>query len=594
MESRPDHGQERLFKEFPPITDNQWEEKLLAELKGKPLSKLDWNSPEGFMLKAYYRAADIGAVSAADDKDVLPSRRGDAIKAGNPSWQIVQAISLQSLPSATSFLQKAQAAEVKAFLLEGEGQLVPQLLPSIDLGRSALHLSVSKLPVQFWRNLQIAAIEQETNPEWITGTCFLPPFTGAPLLDPISSLQLLPELYNATEPFPYFRSIGVDVRHVLDQGGTCSQQVGIALATALEYIMHMSQQGIQTEKILPNIAFLFSTAGSFFLEVAKLRSFRMLYSRLLELLGVEKPTEYTPFILATNTSWNKSSLDRHNNLLRATTEATSAVLGGAHAVMVRPFDGKETELGYRLARNIQQLLAHEAYLGKVIDPGGGSYYLEKMTEAVAEKSWAFFQQIEEKGGLLQAHQVGFIQQALEAAKQQQLEKLLTTRQSLIGVNRYANPLEKVGELTLDHMQERAASLFEKMRKETYQLAEPRGRPFTAGLLLVGDPKMRAARATFCENVMGVIGWETEKLVWEEGNPLPDTPDIFILCSSDADYPIHVPVIIHALKEKGNRVPILIAGKTDQFTEWGASDCLYRGKNLQEFHQSLHNQISQPT
>ncbi|MEM8897024.1 MAG: methylmalonyl-CoA mutase family protein [Bacteroidota bacterium] len=592
MESRPNHGQKNLFAEFPAVSNAEWEARLLKELKGKPLEKLDWDTPEGFKMKAYYREKDIEALLKEESSDSLSVRRGDHIKLGNPSWQPIQAISLTDIPAARQRLQAAQEAEIKAFLFEGNIGNLPDLLSELHLSRTAVHIRSNAVEDEVWDKLKEAAQNNDTKIEWITGTCFVDPYSL--MLSTkgeweLIQMERIDSILKSTEDMPYFRSLGIDMTYVLDQGGSCSQQLGLALATALEYLMYFSEKGTHTvEKLLPKLAFLFSTGSSFFMEIAKLRAFRLLFARLVELLEVEADTDPSPFILSTNTTWNKTLSDRHNNLLRGTTEAVSAVLGGAHGMIVRPFDhtlAEDNEFSHRLARNIQQLLTHESYLGKVVDPGGGSYYLEKLTDALAEQAWGFFQEIEKEGGLQAAHTSGFISVRIEETKNKQLGKLVTARKSLIGVNRYPNMDEEVKDFLNPGLLQRASSPFEEVKRDSLKKGQERGTLLKAKIILFGDPLMRTARATFSENVMGVLGWETEQEIWNEEESAAKA-DIYVLCSDDTSYPENAPVIFEFLRKQGHQGPVILAGKNDHASDWGIEFCLYRGMNLLEFHHAL--------
>ena len=597
MESRPTNGQENLFAEFLPIPDADWEAKLLKELKGKPLEKLDWGTPEGFKIKAYYRETDIERIVQEDASNSFSVRRGDSMKLGNPSWQLVQAISLADIHTASQRLQTAQEAEIKAFLFEGNTGNLPDLIPSLDVSRTAFHIRSNDVGDELWEKLKEAADQNDTQVEWITGTSFIDPYSlTISVKGEWEDIQMerIEAMLKHTQDMPYFRSLGIDMTYVLDQGGNCSQQLGLALATALEYLMYFSQKGTHTvEKLLPKLAFLFSTGSSFFMEIAKLRAFRLLFARLVELLEVETDADHSPFILATNTTWNKTLSDRHNNLLRGTIEAVSAVLGGAHGMVVSPFDhtfGEDNEFSHRLARNIQQLLAHESYLGKVVDPGGGSYYLEKLTEALAEQAWEFFQKIEKEGGLEAAHTSGLIAESIGSTRDKQLGKLAAAKQSLIGVNRYPNMVEDAHVLLNPGLLQRASSAFEEVKRQTLKKGQGRGTPLKANMILFGDPLMRTARATFSENVMGVLGWQTEQEVWKKDKPTAKA-DVYVLCSDDASYPEMAPQVFESLRDQGHYGPIILAGKNDQASDWGIRFCLYRGMNLLDFHEALMPQLT---
>ena len=200
-----------------------------------------------------------------------------------------------------------------------------------------------------------------------------------------------------------------------EAGATAVEEIGFALAAGVDFLAALAERGADINRAAAALEFSFAVGSNYFFEIAKFRAFRMLWARAVESFGGTHEAAKAR-IAARTSQWNKTVYDPHVNILRATTEAMAAVLGGADAVTVTPFDAcykAPDEASRRLARNTQLLLKHEAWLGRVADAGGGSYALETITDFLAHEGWKVMQEIEARGGFRKAQAEGMIAQALE-------------------------------------------------------------------------------------------------------------------------------------------------------------------------------------
>jgi methylmalonyl-CoA mutase len=192
----------------------------------------------------------------------------------------------------------------------------------------------------------------------------------------------------------------------------------------------------------------FASGPNYFLEIAKFRAFKLLWKQVLSEYGIQNAQ---PYITAETAWWNKSQTDAHTNMLRTTTEAMAAALGGCHSITVHRYDhhfNDGSSFASRIARNTQLILQEEAYLNNVADPGAGSYYIEKLTDAIAEKSWELFQEIESKDGFHECLQSGFIQEQIAQSRTEKAEAYKEKKKILVGVNKY-QPEEEIQNLELN-------------------------------------------------------------------------------------------------------------------------------------------------
>ena len=244
--------------------------------------------------------------------------------------------------------------------------------------------------------------------------------------------------------------------------------------------------------------------------------------------------------------------DPYTNLLRATTEAFSAVIGGCDTLDVEPFG-----FDPHLAVNVQRILREEAHAGKVSDPAAGSYYIEALTDSLAREAWKLFQQIEAEGGWSKALESGTIAKALTASREKKEKAIASRRRTLVGVNNYPNLPEKETAISTPASlagdpfpQVRLAEPFETIRERTAAHARQTGRYPVVLLLKRGDLKMKGARVNFCFNFFGCAGFD----ILESEEYAEASPDLVVLCSSDAEYVAFAQEVCPAVK-----APVLVAG-----------------------------------
>jgi methylmalonyl-CoA mutase len=313
----------------------------------------------------------------------------------------------------------------------------------------------------------------------------------------------------------------------------------------------------------------------------------MLWARVAEKFGVSNEAARAR-IAARTSIWNKTVYDPHVNVLRATTEAMAAVLGGADMVSAAPFDAcykQPDEASRRLARNVQLLLKHEAFLGQVADPGGGSYYLEAITDLVARDAWKKMQEIESRGGYRAAQAEGLIAQALGKSLAARETAVARRRRVFVGTNQFANPnerlLERVDEQRRNQTR-RGARQYEEIRLRTERHAAAGGKAPRALLAEIGDIKTRTARANFATNFFACAGFAMVSKRFKKAEEIATAAcDLIVLCSSDAEYTPIVAGLMPKLKMLGRSTPVIIAGNPENARELaaaGIADFVYLRSN----------------
>lgn len=472
-----------LFAEFPPPAPTDWRRVAEESLEGAPFEKkLVTRTPEGIDLQPIYTRADAGA-AAGEWPGLPPYGRGAvALGARAHGWRICQELPYGSPPEFNAaLLQDLNRGQNAVHLLldmatrlgldpdearPGEvGGCGLSLATLDDFARALRGVDLTAVPVHVPAGLSAlplaamfaaAMIEQGRKPTDLHGAVLADPFSEwlgrgslpAGLPPAYDDMAVLTEWASRTgSPL---RTVGVTAGHWADAGGSAVHELAFGLATGVDYLRALAERHITPERAAPRFLFTFASGSHFFMEVAKFRAARLLWERAVNATGAS--AEAGRLVCHARTSlWNKTVLDPHVNLLRATTEAFAAVIGGCASLHVAPFDEcfrVPDDFSRRLARNIQLILAEECGLGRVVDPAGGSWYVEALTRQLATKAWALFQEVEQRGGMAAAIRAGFPQETVAKLAAERLGAVETRRDGIIGTNLHPDLKEQPAAVNL--------------------------------------------------------------------------------------------------------------------------------------------------
>ena len=379
---------------------------------------------------------------------------------------------------------------------------------------------------------------------------------------------------------PGLKVLAVDSVMLSDAGAYIFQELGYALAWGADWMTLLTDAGLGADEVASKIKFNMGISSNYFMELAKFRAARMLWAQIVRKYGASEEA-CKMAVHATTSRYNQTIYDAHVNLLRSQTECMSAALAGVDSITVTPFDvpyQTPDDFSERIARNQQFLLKEESHLDKVVDPAGGSYYVETLTVSIASEAWKLFLDIESKGGFLACVNNGDIQKAVRETSEKRHTDVARRKEILLGTNQYPNinetaaPKIKATSCACgcshgDHHEEegentlptsRAASDFEQLRLAT-EAASNRPKVF---MLTIGNLAMRLARAQFSTNFFGCAGYEIiDNLGFdtvEQGvdAALAKGADVVVLCSSDDEYAELAPA---AYKYLGGRAEFVVAG-----------------------------------
>ena len=586
---------EKLFDQFPPVSTEEWMEKVTADLKGADFNKkLVWRTNEGFNVKPMYRAEDIADIKTTNSlPGEYPYVRGT--KCDN-EWLVRQDIHVENVKDANAKAKDLLTKGITSlgFALEAEN-ITPEniaiLLSGIDVENVELNFtSCIKNSLKLIEALSDYFKSQNINTENIKGSINFDPFKRILKRgrDFKEYAQKGAEIIKAAAALPKFRVLAVDAVMLNNAGSYISQELGFALAWGNEWLASITDLGLSADEVAKRIKFNFGISSNYFMEIAKFRAARMLWAQIVSAYKPSCKCAAKMETHAKTSEFNMTIYDAHVNLLRSQTEAMSAALAGVNSMTVTPFDityKQPDEFSERIARNQQLLLREESHFNKITDPAAGSYYIENLTISIAEQAWKLFLEVEDKGGFYAALKEGFIQQTVNASAEARYMAIARRKEILVGTNQYPNINEKAADKIKDKAScgccggeshkcqpeyetlhfERGASDFETLRLAT----EKSDKQPVVFMLTIGNLAMRLARSQFSGNFFGCAGYKiVDNLGFntiQEGvnAAIEAKADIVVLCSSDDEYATLAPEAKAAL---GDKAILVVAGAPECMEE----------------------------
>lgn len=623
----------RLFEEFAPVSTEQWMEQVTKDLKGQDFEKrLVTKTEDGIRIRPFYRSEDVPS-------EVLASgpRRGDS-----GSWRLREEVRETSPAEANAHALRclnrgaeelawltyplgahpASAEDMKALLDGIYMEMVPIHWMSGPLSAHVLALAIGEAER---RGLSLDQLEGSVDLDPILDACAEWTTNGLAAWKG----EFVPVVKLILEKLPKFKAVTIRGSLIEKAGASHAQQLAFSAALLAEYFQAIATElGPDALKAAAARTEVRLAVGSqYFLEIAKLRAARAVFGQVYKAFGLAGG----PVIQAVTTSSTKTLYDPHNNLLRGTLEAMSAVLGGCDSLSVAAYDqGYQTpdEFSEHLARNTDTLLKQESSLAKVADPLGGSYAVEALTHEVGNATWSLFGKVQEEGGFAAAWESGLIPTELTKVKEAKAKAASQRRASIVGTSTYPNPKERrladveprpaarrvkplagvagLGEAGLEALLDsapigssalnafRPSWPFEHLRLRVERHEAAGGRRPIVQLLLAGDRTMRKARAGFCAGFYGCGGFEVREAVasdWAAAAGLD--ADLLVLCSSDAEYLDAA----KALLGHSPKAPVVVAGspaeQMDALKEAGVAGFVHIRLDVVDALSSLLSQLGIP-
>ena len=455
-------------------TVDEWKALAQKELGQTPLADLDWETPEGITVKPLYTSEDLEAM--AEDENLpgfFPFTRGvRATMYSNRPWTVRQYAGFSTAEDSNAFYRRNLAAGQmglsvafdlathrgydsdhprvvgdvgKAGVAIDSVEDMKILFDQIPLDKMSVSMTMNGAVIPTLAFYIVAAEEQGVSPDKLAGTIqndILKEFMvrNTYIYPPTPSMRIIADIieYTATN-MPKFNSISISGYHMQEAGATQLQELAFTLADGMEYVRAALAKGMDVDAFAGRLSFFFCIGMNFFMEVAKLRAARLLWARIMKDFGAKKSSS---LMLRTHCQTSGVSLtekDAYNNVIRTTVEAMAAAFGGTQSLHTNAFDeavALPTDFSARLARNTQLILQEETGITHVIDPLGGSYYVESLTKSLADAAWELIQEVEALGGMTKAVDSGMPKLKIEEAAARKQARVDRGEEVVVGVNKY--------------------------------------------------------------------------------------------------------------------------------------------------------------
>ncbi|MGQ0833290.1 MAG: methylmalonyl-CoA mutase [Microthrixaceae bacterium] len=456
-------------------TDRErWRELARKDLKGADPDSLVWHTPEGIDVRPLYLREDLDGIDAVDSlPGISPFVRGvrSTMYAGRP-WTIRQYAGFSTAEESNAFYRRNLAAGQqgvsvafdlathrgydsdhprvvgdvgKAGVAIDSVEDMKILFDGIPLDQMSVSMTMNGAVLPVLAAFVVAGEEQGVPRDRLSGTIqndILKEFMvrNTYIYPPAPSMRIVADIiaFTAAE-MPRFNSISISGYHMQEAGATADLELAFTIADGLEYARFATERGLDIDDFAPRLSFFFAIGMNFFMEVAKLRAARLLWDRVI---GQFDPKNPQSRMLRTHCQTSGVSLteqDPYNNIVRTTIEAMAAVLGGTQSLHTNSFDealGLPTDFSARIARNTQLIIQEETAIPRVVDPLGGSYYVEALTNDLAERAWTIIQEVEALGGMTAAVASGMPKLRIEEAAARRQARVDRGEEVIVGVNRY--------------------------------------------------------------------------------------------------------------------------------------------------------------
>ncbi len=483
--------------EFPKRTLEDWRRAASEELKGRDPDSLVWETPEGIKVKPLYTAADLAGLPALDSMPgMAPFLRGArATMYANRPWTVRQYGGFSTAEETNAFFKRnlagGQTGLSVAFDLathRGYDSDHPRVVGDVGKAGVAIDsvedmrilfegIALDKVSVSMTMNgavlpvmaaFIVAGEEQGVPAAKLSGTIqndILKEFMvrNTYIYPPEPSMRIVADVIEFTaRHMPKFNSISISGYHMQEAGATAAQELAFTLADGIEYVRAARSRALDIDEFAPRLSFFFAIGMNFFMEIAKLRAARLLWARLMKPFEPKNPISLSLRTHCQTSGVSLTEQDPYNNIVRTTIEAMAAVFGGTQSLHTNAFDealALPSAASSRIARNTQLVIRDETGIPKVVDPLGGSYYLESLTASLADAAWALIEEVEALGGMTKAVEFGMPKLRIEEAAALRQARIDRGEEIIVGVNKYQpSETERVELLDIDNSKVRDAQI----------------------------------------------------------------------------------------------------------------------------------------
>ncbi len=460
--------------DFAKKTLADWEALASKDLKGKSPDTLNWETPEGILVKPLYTAADLEGIESLDTLPGFPPflRGPRATMYAAKPWTVRQYAGFSTAEESNAFYRRNLAAGQqgisvafdlathrgydsdhprvvgdvgKAGVAIDSVEDMKILFDGIPLDKMSVSMTMNGAVLPVLAGYIVAAEEQGVSQDQLSGTIqndILKEFMvrNTYIYPPAPSMRIIADIIEYTSKnMPKFNSISISGYHMQEAGATAVQELAFTLADGLEYVRAALGRGLKIDDFAGRLSFFWAIGMNFFMEIAKMRAGRLLWARIIKQFDPQKPSSMALRTHCQTSGVSLTEKDAYNNVIRTTIEAMAAVLGGTQSLHTNALDeaiALPTPFSARIARNTQLIIQEETGIPHVVDPLAGSYYVESLTNAIAEEAWKLIQEVEALGGMTKAVESGMPKMKIEEAAARRQARIDRGEEVVVGVNKY--------------------------------------------------------------------------------------------------------------------------------------------------------------
>jgi methylmalonyl-CoA mutase len=584
----------------------EWRALASKQLCGQTLEDLTWNTPEGIAVKPLYTKEDTEHLAFTNTMPgMAPYVRGPqaTMYAGRP-WTIRQYAGFSTAEESNAFYRKALAAggqgvsvafdlathrgydsdhprvtgDVgKAGVAVDSVEDMKVLFDGIPLDKVSVSMTMNGAVLPVLAGYIVAAEEQGVSQDQLSGTIqndILKEFMvrNTYIYPPAPSMRIIGDIIAyASNHMPKFNTISISGYHIQEAGADAALELAYTLADGKEYIRTAIAAGLDIDQFAPRLSFFWGIGMNFYMEIAKLRAARLLWAKIVSEFNPQNPKSSMLRTHSQTSGWSLTEQDPYNNIVRTTIEAMAAVFGGTQSLHTNALDeaiALPTEFSARIARNTQLIIQEETGITKVVDPWGGSYMMESLTQEIADKAWSLIEEIEQQGGMAKAIETGMPKLKIEESAARKQARIDRGEDVIVGVNKYTLAEEaqvdileidndKVRQSQVDRLAKirtsRDESTVEALLEEIYCAAES-----GQGNLLDLSIKATRARAT-----VGEISYAIERAVGRFNATAQTVSGVYGAAYEDDDMWRGIASDIDAFVEQFGRRPRMLVCKMGQ-------------------------------
>lgn len=459
---------------YPQVSLTQWNDVVKKSLPDADLSRLNWTTPDGIIVKPLYTSTDLQNLSHTNTlPGFAPFLRGpQATMYAVRPWTIRQYAGFSTAEESNAFYRKAlanggQGVSVAFDLATHRGydsdhprvmgdvgkagvaidsvEDMKILFDQIPLDKVSVSMTMNGAVLPVLAGYVIAAEEQGVSQDKLSGTIqndILKEFMvrNTYIYPPEPSMRIVGDIIAYTaQHMPKFNSISISGYHMQEAGANQSLELALTLADGQEYVRTAIAKGLDIDAFAPRLSFFWAIGMNFYLEIAKMRAARLLWHRIMKDFGAQNPKSMMLRTHCQTSGWSLTEQDPYNNIVRTTIEAMAAVFGGTQSLHTNSFDeaiALPTEFSSRIARNTQLIIQEETHINNVIDPWAGSYMMESITQEMADKAWKIIEEVNAMGGMTKAVDSGWAKLKIEAAAADKQARIDSGQDVIVGVNKY--------------------------------------------------------------------------------------------------------------------------------------------------------------